>query len=215
LSDPIRDIINSYDSFIVRAYSRLRFAILRQPFLEEIGQYLPTAGRILDLGCGFGLFSLYFAATYPDRSLCGVDLNRRRIDYAWTSAERLRLSNVEYHIGDAFDWNTSESFDAIYLLDLLHHMPREKVNAFLEKATSLLRDDGILIVKEVANRPRYKMWFTLLLDRLMVGWDPIYYWPPHDLSAMLEQLGFDVVRHRMIDILPYPHILYIGRRIRP
>ena len=31
-------------------------------FLEEIEQYLPDHGTILDLGCGFGLFSLYIAA---------------------------------------------------------------------------------------------------------------------------------------------------------
>jgi hypothetical protein len=27
---------------------------------------------------------------------------------------------------------------------------------------------------------------------------------------MLESLGFEVYRHRMIDYLPYPHILYVS-----
>ena len=44
-SDAIRKIIRAYDDPIVRAYCWARFWILRQRFLDEIGQYLPTAGR--------------------------------------------------------------------------------------------------------------------------------------------------------------------------
>jgi len=67
-------------------------------------------------------------------------------------------------------------------------------------------------VKDVSNTPRYKMLFTLALDRLMVGRQPIRYWSPSDLTALLRRLGFDVKRHLMKDVLPYPHILYICRR---
>jgi hypothetical protein len=56
------------------------------------------------------------------------------------------------------------------------------------------------------------MAFTLLLDRLMVGREPIRYWPADEFCALLERLGFEVVRHRMRDFLPYPHILYVARR---
>ena len=45
-----------------------------QPFLDEIGQYLPRGGRILDFGCGFGLFSLYFALRSPT---CDLQLQLR------------------------------------------------------------------------------------------------------------------------------------------
>ena len=61
----IPSIIRAYDDPVVRAYCWGRFWILRQRFLDEIGQYLPAQGRVLDLGCGFGLFSLYYAATRP------------------------------------------------------------------------------------------------------------------------------------------------------
>src|SRR5437867_11616775 len=74
-SATVRKIIGAYDDPVVRAYCWARFWILRQRFLDEIGQYLPAEGPVLDLGCGFGLFSLYYAATGPRRLLRGIDVN--------------------------------------------------------------------------------------------------------------------------------------------
>src|SRR5216117_2955117 len=78
----IAAIVRHQPDAIVRAYSRVRFLILRQSFLEAIGQYFPERGEILDLGCGFGLFSLYYAIMGPERRVTGVDLNPRRIEMA-------------------------------------------------------------------------------------------------------------------------------------
>ena len=74
----IRSIVGSYDDLVIRLYSRVRFTILRQIFLEEIGQYLPKQGRVLDLGCGFGFFSLYFAASPASTRTRGVSSWRAR-----------------------------------------------------------------------------------------------------------------------------------------
>ena len=49
LRNPIEEIVASYHQPVIRIYSKLRFTILRQLFLEEIGQYLPTRGSILDI----------------------------------------------------------------------------------------------------------------------------------------------------------------------
>ena len=81
---------------------------------------------------------------------------------------------------------------------------------FSRKSGTLIKPGGRLILKEVADRPRYKMWFTLLLDRLMVGMEPIHYWSPKEMVLLLEGLGCEVFRHRMTDFLPYPHILYVA-----
>src|SRR5688572_32872098 len=100
-SDTVRRIIRAYDDPIVRAYCWVRFWILRQRFLDEIGQYLPESGPVLDIGCGFGLFSLYYAATSPRRFLRGLDVNARRIALARRAALRLGLDNVVYEEADA------------------------------------------------------------------------------------------------------------------
>ena len=41
---------------------------------------------------------------------------------------------------------------------------------------------------------------------------PVRYWGAEELQALLEDVGFDVHRHLMVDVLPYPHVLYIARR---
>ena len=66
------------------------------------------------------------------------------------------------------------------------------------------------MLKDVTDTPAYKRWFSLALDRLMVSWsEPIHYWSVDELSDLLRETGFQVYTHRMIDILPYPHILYV------
>ena len=100
-SETVRSIIRAYDDPVVRAYCWVRFGILRQRFLDEIGQYLPDDGPVLDIGCGFGLSSLYYAASGPRRLLRGLDRSPRRIALARRAASRLGLDNVAYAEGDA------------------------------------------------------------------------------------------------------------------
>ena len=54
-SEAIHSVIRAYDDPIVRAYCWGRFGILRQRFLDEIGQYLPARGRVLDVGPDGGI----------------------------------------------------------------------------------------------------------------------------------------------------------------
>ncbi len=212
--DTISAIVRHQPDAIVRAYSRVRFMILRQSMLEAIGQYFPASGEILDLGCGFGLFSLYYAMMSPGRHITGVDLDARRIAMAQRCAGALGVTNARYVAQDALLWRGERTFDAIYMLDLIHHLPKDAVPDTLSRIVDLLAPGGVLIVKDVANRPTYKALFTLALDRLMVGMEPIHYWPIVELSSLLRSLGLDVKVHPIRDVLPYPHVLYVCTRQR-
>ena len=211
-SDAVLDVIRAYDDPVVRAYCWGRFWILRQRFLDEIGQYLPGQGRVLDLGCGFGLFSLYYARVRPGLALHGLDRNARRIATARRAAGRLGLANVRYDVGDVVDFRGGEGIDAAYMLDILHHIPGEAVRPLLEQLAAILPAGRRLVIKDVDRRPAYKRWFTHLLDRAMDPGTPVCYWDAAELQALLEDVGFAVYRHLMVDILPYPHVLYVCER---
>jgi cyclopropane fatty-acyl-phospholipid synthase-like methyltransferase len=207
--DPVRRIVAAYDDPIVRAYCRARFLILRQRFLEEIGQYLPATGPVLDIGCGFGLFSLYYAATAPGRLVRGLDVNGRRLAQARRAAARLGIENVQYEEGDARDFKGDAGVAAAYMLDIVHHVPADSVPPLLRRLHRSLAPGGMLLVKDVDTQPAFKRWFTWALDKAMAPATPVRYWPADELTAALTDAGFRVRRHRMVDVLPYPHILYI------
>src|SRR5438034_8925265 len=124
-NDTIRSIVRAYDDPVVRAYCWARFLVLRQRFLEEIGQYLPPSGPVLDIGCGFGLFSLYYAATAPARFVRGVDVNARRIAMARRAAARLAIDNVAYEEGDARNFKGEGEVAAASMLAIVHDIPAD------------------------------------------------------------------------------------------
>ncbi len=212
MSLAVRDIVRSYESPIVRAYATVRFQILRQRFLDEIGQYLPEQGRILDVGCGFGLFALYFAGQSSGRYVQGFDYNQRRIAMAARSAEQLGLGNCRFSVADAATTPIDQPFDAVYMLDILHHIPVEAVAPLIGRITQNLAPGGKLIVKDVADRPAHKRWFTWALDKAMDYKTPVTYWSIAEMRRMLAGHGYVVHVHQMVDYLPYPHVIYVCSR---
>jgi 2-polyprenyl-3-methyl-5-hydroxy-6-metoxy-1,4-benzoquinol methylase len=213
-SETIRRIIRAYDDPVVRAYCWARFGILRQRFLDEIGQYLPDEGPVLDIGCGFGLFSLYYAASGPRRFVHGLDRDGRRIAMARRAAARLGLDNVAYVEGDARDFKGDAEAAGAYMLDIVHHIPRESVPPLLRRLRLSLAPGAPLLVKDVDTRPAAKRWFTWALDKAMAPTVPVHYWGAEELQATLEACGFRVRRHLMVDLLPYPHVLYVAEARR-
>lgn len=212
--EAVARVIAAYDDRVVRAYSRGRFLIFRQRFLDEIGQYLPEVGEVLDIGCGFGLFSLYFAQLRPRCRFTGLDLDPRRIRLATEAGRRLGLANVGYAVGDARDYRAVQPVAAAYMLDIVHHVSPETVAPLLGELHKAIEPGGRLIVKDVDTQPAYKRWFTHALDRVMSPRGVIRYWPAGELQALLEGLGFRVFRHLMVDVLPYPHVLFVCHKER-
>jgi len=209
----IIQVVRAFDSTIIRLYCFLRFIIIRQVFLNEMGQYLRGAQKILDIGCGFGLFSLYFSMLLKPQSITGVDLNPRRIRAARAASERLGLSNVTNYIhSDVRDISFEEGFDGAYMMDIIHHIPVSAVEPLLTHLHHVLQEGSTLLIKDVAKYPAYKRWFTYVLDKMMDYKTPVNYWDVPELTELLQKVGFEVYVHNMLDILPYPHVLYICRK---
>jgi 2-polyprenyl-3-methyl-5-hydroxy-6-metoxy-1,4-benzoquinol methylase len=208
----IARVVGAYDNWVIRSYCRVRFLILRQRFLDEISQYLPHSGVVLDLGCGFGLFSLYYAQTRPGLRLYGVDLDARRVGIAREAGRRLGLTNVEYVVSDVRHFRAEREYAGAYMLDIVHHIEPHTVRPLLAELHAALSPGACLLVKDVDTRPVYKRWFTHALDLLVSPASPPHYWAAETLQVALEDAGFRVFRHSMVDFLPYPHVLYICRK---
>lgn len=199
---------------VERVYSRIRFSILRPKLLSVMDLLLTDAGRILDVGCGFGLFAAYFGQTQPRRRIVGIDPDARRIGLARTVAQQLDLGQHEFRVGDVRDARLEGPFDAAYVLDVMHHLPRDDQRPVLERLRGLLAPGGMLVLKDITTEPRTGLLFTEALDRLMVGWnEPLAYRHHREWGEMLEGLGFQVRMVRVPDVLPYPHVVITARKV--
>lgn len=202
-------IVDAYDSAVIRAYCKARFAIININILQMIGLCLRGKQRILDVGCGFGLFGCYFAAMYPEITYCGYDLNQKRVSQANRAAAKLGLKNVSFNCGDARKLKIEDEYDAVLMVDLLHHIDDAAKRRLIEICSAHLAADGRLIVKDVTTHPLPKIAFTWALDVVMTQGFEMWF---RNEKFFYELFGTHFSRVEMypiVDRLPYPHVIYL------
>jgi 2-polyprenyl-3-methyl-5-hydroxy-6-metoxy-1,4-benzoquinol methylase len=211
----LRRIIQAYDSTLVRAYCVIRFQIINLNMLHVLSLCLRGKQRVLEVGCGFGLFGCYFAARDRRVQWTGLDLDAGRIGMARRASERLGLNNTNFSVADAREHlKINERFDAIVMMDLLHHIPDESKRQLLDAVLERLAPDGVLIIKDVTRRPWWKMAFTWILDVLMTRGVDMWYWSPEQFRKVIDG-RFGMETYPIHDWLPYPHIVYVINAVQP
>ena len=129
------------ESAFIRLFTRARSLLAP---LERIAAEVPPQGRILDLGCGHGLFTNLLAIGSADRDLLGVDPSPAKLAVARRSSAGLR--NVRYVQGRVDDV-TEAGFDTITILDVLYLLPDEQKLRILRQCRQLIAPNGLLLLK--------------------------------------------------------------------
>lgn len=100
--------------------------------------------QILDLGCGWGSFSLYVAEKYPSVSITAVSNSKDQINFIQNEAERRGLLNIKASKMDVNNLDLDKQFDRIVSIEMFEHLRNYKL--ILNSLNSLLEEDGRLFV---------------------------------------------------------------------
>jgi 2-polyprenyl-3-methyl-5-hydroxy-6-metoxy-1,4-benzoquinol methylase len=172
-----------------RFYVRFRVNLSR---FDQVEKFLPRAGRVLDLGCGFGVMANYLALAEPARQVIGMDLNARRIAIAQTTVGA--RANIQFIAANVMDTNLPPC-DAVMMTDVLHHLEYEQQAQLFGRIRQLLAPNGVLLIQEVNTRPRWKYLMSLLSDILLYWADGLpNFRSERDWVTLLEQHQFRNVR---------------------
>jgi SAM-dependent methyltransferase len=100
--------------------------------------------RLLDLGCGTGWTSAFFARR--GYQVVGQDIAPDMIRFAERNRARYEASQLEFIVSDYESMSFSEPFDCAVFYDSLHHAVDER--AALQSVYRALRPGGVLITHE-------------------------------------------------------------------
>ncbi|MDA8232072.1 MAG: class I SAM-dependent methyltransferase [Magnetospirillum sp.] len=128
------------------------YAEIRRKHLAEFGrniarpaEFRPTH-RVLELGCGVGLFLAYLQAI-GIKDFVGVEMDVKAKDFMPPAIrEKVLTSSFETFFSD---WNKDAQplFDRIVLLDVFEHFSPGEGVALLRKICDLLTDDGRVVLR--------------------------------------------------------------------
>ena len=181
--------------------------------LAAVLAHVPPSGRILDLGCGHGLFTNALAIGSSSRDVVGVDPSPAKIAVA--RAASAGLPNVRFQQG-TIQILADQQFDAISILDVLYLLPVQEKLEILRACRELISPGGVLVLKTNDTRPLFKYRVARLQEAAMTRLgltmgQGLYFLSREQNAALLELAGFRPEVKVLPSWLPYPHVLFVSR----
>ena len=150
----IKEAIKAYDK-IAEIYSKYTYSKLQQYQLTKFISLL-KGKKILDVGCGCGRDIEYFLQEGFDAM--GIDLSEEMLKQARKIVPKTKLKKVDFT-----DLKfKKESFDGIWSMASLIHIPRKEIVKVLKGFNKILTKKGILYLslkegkgEENLKKPKY------------------------------------------------------------
>jgi 4-hydroxy-2,2'-bipyrrole-5-carbaldehyde O-methyltransferase len=189
---PLGDYLKEMGTLVARA-SRV-FEPFVRGYVREVVMPM-SAPRVLDVGCGSGVYLHEVAGARPDATGLGIDLHDEVVEMAqlnvrrWGVADRFAVSRADIREGTA---SLGGPFDLIFLLNNVYYFSPEERPALFLDLRSALTDRGTLVVISMLHGSTLGALHLDLVLGSTVGCYPLPHLEP--LAAQLAEAGFGDVR---------------------
>ena len=128
----INEVVKYYNSSV----DKLSVKNLRhEKIFISLGSLIPPKSRVLDIGCGAGLTTVFLAES--GHRVLGCDISPKLIDYA---KKHNAHENAKYVVTDATKMNIKLQFDAIVMADVLEHLVKKNIPSLFKNIKSFSHD---------------------------------------------------------------------------
>ncbi len=203
---------------IADKYSRVREKEWKE-FNFLFDKYLSQNDRILDLGCGNGRF--YPAFKNKNVDYLGIDVSSKLIEIAKNNYPegKFEVSSIDSILSD--------SFDKVYSIAVLHHIPSHELRLdFLKEIRRVLKDDGCIVLtvwnlKDKIKKRNFLDWFKLDKGDVFLPWygsrDTYFHcFNLEELIQLIKEVGFKIIDKGEILVgeKPYSNFYIVGQKIK-
>lgn len=106
--------------------------------------------EILDLGCGWGSFTIYAAKKFPKSNFTALSNSSTQRRFIEKRVRELGLLNVNVITANIGEYTTDSKFDRIVSVEMFEHM--RNYHGLFDKLRGLLNPEGKLLVHVFARR---------------------------------------------------------------
>lgn len=163
---------------------------------RRLKSLLHGSGKILDIGCGNGIF-LNMMKSMGDFEIHGLEMPGKSANRA-AEVDGLHLKVGALQQGDY----ENRSFDAVTLYHVFEHLPNPQ--EYLKTIHDILKPEGLLVM----SFPNISSWQW---NRFGPDWfhlDPprhLFFMPNKGFKKEMQKLGFEVIRERHFSIEYNPY----------
>ncbi|MBN1992110.1 MAG: class I SAM-dependent methyltransferase [Anaerolineae bacterium] len=141
-----------------------------QEVVDRATKLAPIAGRVLDVGTGFGMLAMTLAKKKPDVEIIGLDISEQMTEAGQALVEKRGLAKwISFETADAKEMPFPDDyFDAVISYGSLHHwVGPEQV---FDEINRVRKPTGIIYVADLRrDQPRLPMWLLYLGLRVRAG----------------------------------------------
>lgn len=177
------------------------------PILAE----LPAGARVLDIGSGNGLFLSAMARIGGITWGCGTEVSARALQTARAVAAMHGL-RLEFHeVAEPAGWPEGP-YDAVTMIDVMHHLPHDLRPFFVKAVAQRLRPGGRFVYKDMDRRPAWRAAWNQLHDMLLAReWVSLE--PSARVRSWAEAVGLVLIHERRCSACGlYGHELMVFER---
>jgi SAM-dependent methyltransferase len=165
--------------------------------------------RVLDVGCGYGGRTVYYARECGAAEAVGVEVTEEQVRRSRLLAEQLDVTNAAFELGTAEELPFEDgSFDAVVSYDVLEHV--DDPAAALAETARVLREDGSawLVFPTYLGARSSHLDYLTLLPALHRVFDP---------ATIIEVVNEQLARRPELrtPAQPPPHVGPFGRAVLP
>lgn len=177
------------------------------PF-EPVIAAIPEGSRVLDVGCGVGSLLVQLGLLGRIRSGMGCDISGKSIAVARDAARHVKPVCLDFLQISSHADIPAEPVDVVCMVDVMHHIPAGMRQEFLTACASRLRPGGLLVYKDMNERPRLSAAMNTLHD-LVLARQLIQHEPIERVVAWAAACGLRSVGYSAYRKLLYAHELTI------
>lgn len=225
----VRETADRYLGTSITAWEFARAKLRNDPVYRAVllADWLPRAGRLVDIGCGQGLLLALLAEARlaaskgvwpaawpapPPLALAGVELRTRMSRLA----RHALAADATIVTADAREADLGRA-DVIVIFDVLHLIDAASQAAIVARAAAALEPGGRLLVREADAAAGWRFRMVRLGNRLTAlvqgrWFAPFAFRAGAEWRALLRDAGLDVSVQPMGEGTPFANVLIVGTK---